>query len=496
MRKIVIICLDGLSASVVYFMGEELSVFSELKENGVSGNVKSMMPGAKMVAWACAQIGQGPQVLDFWDDVYRDNFSYDISKPVDSNIFGTPEEVNFRRDPRDPFFRYLLKRGDKVAIIGVPGSWPVPRVTGGYCLSCSMTPGLGQGYTWPPTLHNEISRLSGEYILDVPLTDAGHNSEEFSACVESIRAMDEQRFDLLNYFIANKQCDTIMLGVSGPGKMARLCHECFGPAGQISDSRAETMQTLRDYYLFLDESIGEVREAIDQDTVIMLLSPHGIFKLDGRLRLNEWLIAKGYLTLKKEPAKPAGLSPKIVNWSRTKAWFQGRGGQLYLNIKGREKSGTVVKKDSAGLVNELVSALCDLTDLDGARLEVEVLRREEAHPADKPSFGPDLLVTVENHRWEISDEVGHNGQVVGPAPEGLASIGDAPDGYCSVFGPGLEGVGDQAEFQVTDIAPTVLSIRGFEIPEYMEGKPFAEIRLSEEEKKQKELDQRLSWLGY
>jgi predicted AlkP superfamily phosphohydrolase/phosphomutase len=496
MRKIAIICLDGLSAPLVDFMGDELSVFSELRENGVSGIVKSMIPGAKMVAWACAQTGQGPQVLDFWDDVYRDDFSYDISKPVDSHIYGSPEEVNYRRDPRDPFFRYLLKRGDKVAIIGVPGSWPVPRVTGGYCLSCSMAPGLDQGYTWPPSLHNEISESFGDYVLDVPLTDARPGSQEFSACVESIRDMDEQRFGLLNHFLANKQCDTLMLGVSGPGKMARLCHECFGPGGQIVDGRAESMAALRDYYLFLDESIGEVREVIDQDTVIMLLSPHGIVKLDGQLRLNEWLVAEGYLNLKKAPAKPARLSPKNINWSKTKAWFQGRGGQLYLNVKGREKSGIVARKDLTGLANELVSALADLTDPDGNRIEAEVLRRDEAHPSDRTSFGPDLLVTVENHRWEISDEVGHDGQVAAPAPRGPAAIANGPDGYCSLFGPGLEAVGDRAEFQITDIAPTVLSIRGLAVPQYMEGKPFAEIRLTEEEREQKALEQRLNWLGY
>lgn len=496
MRKVVLIYLEGLSSQFVEFMSDDLPVFNEFKESGVVGGVKSMIPGAKMVAWASAQIGQGPQKLDFWDDVYRDDFTYEISKPVDSGIFGKPREVDYRRDERDPFFRYLLKRGDKVASISVPGSWPVPRVTGGYAVACAMAPGLEQGYTWPPSLADQVGELVGEYILDVPLVQAAAGSDEFNDCVEAIRAMDEQRFSLLTHFISTKQCDTLMLGVSGPGKMARLCHECFGADGGINEDAAEALEALEDYYQFLDDLVGEVRETIDNDTVVVLLDPLGVVKLQGRFFLNQWLLDNGYLALKSSPAGPAAFAPDMVDWSRTRAWSQGKDGQLYLNIKGREQAGTVGRDQVAVLCEELAVGLEAVADPAGQPLQIECVPTDQLYSSARLSFGPDALVSVAGDAWQVSDELGHAGAVTAAAPEGAASIANGPTGYCSMFGPSLVGLSEEPQFQAMDIAPTVLTIRGHELPAYMQGKPFAEIRLSEKEKEQKELAERLTWLGY
>ena len=106
------------------------------------------------------------------------------------------------------------------------------------------------------------------------------------------------------------------------------------------DSKYEN--TIRDYYKFLDRKIGELLQILDKDTTIIVVSDHGAKNMKGAFCINEWLIKKGYLKLKKYPEKIIPLGKADINWKKTKAWaWGGYYSRIFLNVKGREPFGTI-----------------------------------------------------------------------------------------------------------------------------------------------------------
>ena len=71
----------------------------------------------------------------------------------------------------------------------------------------------------------------------------------------------------------------------------------------------------------------------------MVVSDHGAQSMVGGIRVNEWLIREGYLTLRE--GAPAGpVKPDMIDWARTRVW--GDGGyysRIFLNVRGREPEG-------------------------------------------------------------------------------------------------------------------------------------------------------------
>ena len=126
----------------------------------------------------------------------------------------------------------------------------------------------------------------------------------------------------------------------------------------------------------------------------------------GVFNLNEWLIGKGYLSVKNYPAKPVSIGGVDVDWSDTKAWAMGEGGQIYVNLKGREGEGLVEPSEYSALLDQLAGDLKDLVAVKGKSLPVDVFRRNALYFGDFVEFGPDLLLLIDEGRWRTDQRVG------------------------------------------------------------------------------------------
>ena len=496
MRKLVVLGLDGFNPELVKAWSDDLPSLMEFQDEGIWGKMESTVPPNSLPAWTCAQMGRNPGYLGIWGSTFRDNFSYTERKQVDVNIYGRPEEVNYRRDERDPLFRLLLKRGQKVAIINVPNSWPPPRVTGGYCISGSSIPTFDQGYTWPDSLRNEVEDLVGEYIVDASKPGTDYREMGLDEASERIREMDEQRFTLLKRFITNKQCDYIFAVITGTSKMAHLFYRYFDKSHKQYEETSSYSEVLKDYYKFIDKEVGKVRDTLDSETVLMIHSAHSIQRLDGRINLNEWLIDQGYMVLQEYPSKPLPLKNVKVDWSKTKAWSTGQMGQIYLNVKGRDTEGIVEEDKYDSMLDELSAKLEEIKDPSGNSMKVEVLKRAQLHTGPKSQYGPDLFVFFDEGRWNTDEMVGAKEIHSSEYRSGYDDTVNGLKGYFCVVGPNVREEGEKRGISVIDVAPTVLSIMGVEIPDYMEGKPFVALDISEEELEAFAVQERLSRLGY
>lgn len=101
-----------------------------------------------------------------------------------------------------------------------------------------------------------------------------------------------------------------------------------------------------EYYKFLDKKISDILKGLQEDVTVYIVSDHGAQKIDGCFCINEWLIRKGYLTLRCYPDKVQPLVLEMIDWKRTYAWGEGGYyGRVYSNVKGREPHGIVETKD-------------------------------------------------------------------------------------------------------------------------------------------------------
>ena len=157
-------------------------------------------------------------------------------------------------------------------------------------------------------------------------------------------------------------------------------------------------QAFRDYYRYLDSEIGSLIEGLGSDTALMVLSDHGAQSMFGGIRVNEWLIREGYLTLRE--GAPAGpVKPDMIDWARTRVW--GDGGyysRIFLNVRGREPEGVVEPSQVEPLRDELIARLEALGDEQGNSIGTKAFRPEQLYHAVN-GVPPDLIVYFGNLTW-------------------------------------------------------------------------------------------------
>lgn len=144
------------------------------------------------------------------------------------------------------------------------------------------------------------------------------------------------------------------------------------------------------YYEAKDRFIGKVLDMIDDDTLLIVFSDHGITSFERAFSLNRWLVNNGYMTLNKDIGEDEAPLFKEVDWSQTNAYAAGFN-SLYINLKGREGQGIVENRES--LVEELVEKLEKVVDpKTGETIINRAYLREEIYSGPYLSDAPDIVI--------------------------------------------------------------------------------------------------------
>lgn len=153
-------------------------------------------------------------------------------------------------------------------------------------------------------------------------------------------------------------------------------------------------------YETMDAIVGETARALPADAVLMVLSDHGFATWRRSVNYDSWLVEKGYLVLKGDARRQSlealfsrGAFWEAVDWSRSRAYAMGLG-DLYVNLRGREKEGIVAPgAEYEALREELARGLLELTDpATGERAVSRVFKREDVYRRYDPRLIPDLIV--------------------------------------------------------------------------------------------------------
>jgi predicted AlkP superfamily phosphohydrolase/phosphomutase len=150
---------------------------------------------------------------------------------------------------------------------------------------------------------------------------------------------------------------------------------------------------IRELYRAMDGVLGEALELLDDDTVLFVVSDHGFAPYHRSVNLNDWLRENGYLVLRPGVAPADAGYLGGIDWGRTVAYGLGING-LYLNLRGRERHGTVdAGREREQLLRELVAGLEDLVDpATGARPLKQVYRSDVVYAGAYREQAPDIVL--------------------------------------------------------------------------------------------------------
>lgn len=231
-------------------------------------------------------------------------------------------------------------------------------------------------------------------------------------------------------------------------------------------------RTVEEQYRACDRVIGQVLEFVDDQTLLIVLSDHGMNSFERGFNLNTWLYEQGLLQLKRDstPGADAGDFLRAVDWSKTKAYALGLSG-IYLNQRGREAQGIVDASEAATLQNRLVGALTGLIDEENRHVAIRtVMTRAQLFSGAFAHESPDLLVNynggyrvswatslggIPQHTFEDNTKKWSGDHLVDPALVPGVLFMNQPFH------------GERAS--LLDLAPTILAALGLPQDEAMEG---------------------------
>jgi predicted AlkP superfamily phosphohydrolase/phosphomutase len=454
-RKIMLIGLDCAEPSLVLERWRsELPTLGTLMERGASGRLTSVIPPITVPAWSCMMSSRTPGDLGVYGFRNRTDHSYGgLSIATSAAI----------REPR--LWDLATRAGKPSIVLGVPGTYP-PRPLNGVMVSCFLTPSLESQYTYPQTLRREIEAAVGEYVFDCK----NFRTEDKDDLLRQVYAMTDTRFALAEHLLASKPWELFAMVEMGPDRMHHGFWKYMDPEHRKHEPGGPYENAILDYHRRVDALVASLLAHADENTVVLVVSDHGAKRMDGGIRVNEWLRREGLLALLDEPSEATPLSGVRVDWSRTTAW--GEGGyysRVFLNVKGREPEGTVEPERYEEVRRDLAARLAAIPDDQGKDIGTVVHLPEEVYPQVQ-GIAPDLIVHFGDLYWRSVGTVGgDDGIHTFENDTGPDDANHAQQGLFVVAGPGI-APGTRLDAHLLDIAPTVLELMEVAPPASMRGR--------------------------
>lgn len=454
-RKVLVVGLDSAPPRLVFDVyRSEMPTLSGLVARGAHGRLLSTNPPITVPAWTAMMASKDPGQLGCYGFRNRRDHSYDGYAFANSTQVTTPRVWD------------LLGRGGKRSIVlGVPQTYP-PRPIVGDMVTCFLTPSTKVAYTYPEALKVEVEAAAGGYVLDVD----DFRTADKRALLERIHAKTRKHWAAARHLARTHPWDFFMLVEMGLDRL----HHGFWSFMDREHHRYEPgspfATAIRDYYRYLDGELASLLELMPRDTIVLVVSDHGVKRMDGGICFNEWLIRAGYLTLHDPPTTPTPIGQATIDWTRTKAWGDGGYyGRCFLNVKGREPEGVVDPADYERVRDDLIAGIAAIADPHGRPLGSRAYRPEEIY-REVRGVAPDLIVYFGDLYWRSVGSVGMDALYTYENDTGPDDANHAQDGIFIASGPGIES-GKQLEgLSLLDVGPTLLDLFGIPAAPYMRGK--------------------------
>lgn len=483
--NILLLGIDGATFKIIEPLvnAGRLPNIARLMRDGVHGVLTSTVPVVSPVAWTSFMTGMNPgkhQIFDFQRKVPR-SYQFRINSAEDRNA--------------KAFWTMLGEFGKRVCVVGVTSTYPPDSVNG------LMVSGLGTPmspdciFTHPAELSREISANVGEYrilLKSRPNLDTVSGRDAF---IKEMLELIDYRVRLAEYLIAREQHDFRMFFFIDTDGVSHNFWKYMEPLNGMTRSEKDPAhrESIFTIYEKIDDAVGKIAAASGKNTDVVLMSDHGFGPLKRTIALNVWLHTQGLLVFgagnrksgvrrifdrvvrkafgKKRDAQ-VECNTDDIDWSRTKAYFNGSVGNIFINVEGRDPQGCVKSGEYDQVRDMIASGLTALVDPGTGEKPVQkVHRKEEAFMGDDLASAPDLVVMFKSGYGVFTGASGsrvNSGTVFEDAHHWSGE--HEPDGIFIASGPHFRKGVKVENAHITDIAPTLLYLYDVPVPESMDGK--------------------------
>jgi hypothetical protein len=202
-----------------------------------------------------------------------------------------------------------------------------------------------------------------------------------------------ERRRALDYFLENYEEGFLFFYYSSVDMGCHMLWQYIDDSHPGFDDDKKLHESIKTLYREMDESLGRVMQAIDDETTLIVMSDHGFAPFYWGVNLNTWLLEKGYVKLRDPTIQGRYPAFANVDWSQTKAYALGLNG-LYVNLEGREERGIVKPgEEYEKLLDQLERDLLEMVDpRNGNHAVTKVVRTHRDFHGPYIDVGPDIIV--------------------------------------------------------------------------------------------------------
>jgi predicted AlkP superfamily phosphohydrolase/phosphomutase len=311
------------------------------------------------------------------------------------------------------------------------------------------------GFTYPKELENEL----GEYPLDLFGESLPPGQEQL--LLDHFRHTFERHQTVAKRLVAEKDWDLFWVVFTGTDKMQHYFWKFGDPSHPEYDQALadEFGNAIRDFFVRVDEVVGELVAEVGPETNVLVLSDHGFGPIYEELRLFQWLQDERFFVADpNDPRHPATFE----------AYAPGAfGGLLRVAEKGRDYEGRVPPEEADAVRRRLKERLGELKDpKTGEPFAEKIFLREEIYSGPYVENAPDIVFLERPTRFV--GRASPSGETFGN-PSYTFSGFHRPDGILVAAGPSFPARAERQSFSILDVAPTIYWLFDVPLPHDLDG---------------------------
>ena len=420
MKKTLLIGIDGASYSQLQELFE-LGVMPNMKalsKEGVFRRMTAALPDNSAVSWSSIMTGTNPGehgIFGFTDLI------------PGTTTLRFPNSRNLRAKP---FWQQHPDR--KYIIINLPFTYPAGELNGAL-ITGFVSPDMNKS-VYPQNLLGSIKDAG--YQTDA---DAGKFRKSPTLFLDELEDVLQTRCSVSRMLFSEQPWDTFMLVFTGSDRLGHFLTDAYEQgSGELYDRYIA-------YYRRVDIEIGWLVENTPEPFTLLMMSDHGMERIQAEANINTLLEQNGLLTLDH--------TARRVNYgsilSQTKA-FALEPSRVYIHSKGKYPQGNVEPTDAPEILDRLRGLFTDW-EFEGRKVIKEIHTKDEMYSGACMDQAPDIVLSA-NQGFSLRGSLG-NSDVFNTSPD-LTGVHRGEDSFLLACGDNVKQTVSQAP-HVEDILPVM-----------------------------------------
>ena len=498
-NRVLIIGLDGATFNLIRPWAEQgyLPNLQKLMAQGAWGEMQSTIQPITAPAWTTMITGVNQGKHGLYDFVRRKTDSYAM------------EVTNASHVNAPTFFDLASQQKKRVIAINVPYTFP-PRPVNGICIGGPFAPVVSPELVYPEEFFTRLKEIAPDYFI-LPDYEATH-ADPMAAYAQRLIKEVELREQVSIALMDSEEWDLFMVVIMATDEVQHAFWHCMD--AKPGDPNYPYRNAIREVYERADRAIGRLLERANQDddkpTYTFVVSDHGFGHSKYMINLNRWLMEKGLLAFQSAEDNRLGAAKRKavkqlatayrrylpsrvrellrrrmgnrafermkgeiesalftsgLDWPSTRVYALGAGGNLFVNLRGREPQGSVEPGiEYEELRTEVIQALQEFEDPEtGEALVRRTYRREELYQGPYLERAPDLIIQWKDYanwgrgRYDSHAPVFESNKKIDFTEIPLTGT-HRPEGILIANGPAIKPGTHLQGSHLLDVAPTILSL--------------------------------------